>query len=51
LLLIFRTHFRPEFVNRVDDFITFEPLRPSQIKQIVVLRAQVRVPTSSIMSV
>jgi hypothetical protein len=25
----------------VDDFITFEPLRPSQIKQIVVLRAQV----------
>ncbi len=35
-----RTHFRPEFVNRVDDFITFEPLRPDQIKQIVVLRAQ-----------
>jgi hypothetical protein len=26
----------------VDDFITFEPLRPDQIKQIVVLRAQVR---------
>jgi len=35
-----RSHFRPEFVNRVDDFITFEPLVPAQIKQIVVLRAQ-----------
>ena len=35
-----RSHFRPEFVNRVDDFITFEPLQPEQIRQIVVLRAQ-----------
>ncbi len=31
----------PEFINRVDDFITFEPLQEEQIKQIVVLRAQV----------
>ena len=22
-----RTHFRPEFINRIDDFITFQPLR------------------------
>jgi len=36
-----RSHFRPEFVNRVDDFITFEPLHKEQIKQIVVLTAQV----------
>ena len=35
-----RSHFRPEFINRVDDFITFEPLQPDQIRQIVVLRAQ-----------
>mmetsp|Transcript_3666 Transcript_3666/g.9911 ORF Transcript_3666/g.9911 Transcript_3666/m.9911 type:complete len:1013 (+) Transcript_3666:189-3227(+) len=35
-----RSHFRPEFVNRVDDFITFEPLHKEQIKQIVVLTAQ-----------
>eukprot|EP00195_Chlamydomonas_chlamydogama_P016479 CAMPEP_0202907142 /NCGR_PEP_ID=MMETSP1392-20130828/41493_1 /ASSEMBLY_ACC=CAM_ASM_000868 /TAXON_ID=225041 /ORGANISM="Chlamydomonas chlamydogama, Strain SAG 11-48b" /LENGTH=196 /DNA_ID=CAMNT_0049595921 /DNA_START=1 /DNA_END=588 /DNA_ORIENTATION=+ len=35
-----RSHFRPEFINRVDDFITFEPLREDQIRQIVKLRAQ-----------
>ena len=35
-----RGHFRPEFINRVDDFITFDPLQPGQIKQIVSLRAQ-----------
>lgn len=35
-----RTHFRPEFINRVDDFITFDPLRMDQIKQIVHLRSQ-----------
>ncbi|KAG2489942.1 hypothetical protein HYH03_011574 [Edaphochlamys debaryana] len=34
-----RTHFRPEFINRVDEFITFDPLQPDQIKQIVALRA------------
>lgn len=22
-----REHFRPEFINRLDDFITFQPLR------------------------
>jgi ATP-dependent Clp protease ATP-binding subunit ClpB len=36
-----RKHFRPEFINRIDDYITFEPLQPAQIKKIVVLRAQV----------
>ncbi|GIL56898.1 hypothetical protein Vafri_12190 [Volvox africanus] len=35
-----RSHFRPEFINRVDEFITFDPLQPDQIKQIVALRAQ-----------
>ncbi|KAG2438777.1 hypothetical protein HXX76_005319 [Chlamydomonas incerta] len=35
-----RAHFRPEFINRVDEFITFDPLQPGQIKQIVLLRAQ-----------
>ncbi|GIL90720.1 hypothetical protein Vretimale_15810 [Volvox reticuliferus] len=35
-----RSHFRPEFINRVDEFITFDPLQPEQIKQIVALRAQ-----------
>ena len=35
-----RSHFRPEFVNRVDEFITFDPLVREQIKQIVRLRSQ-----------
>ena len=33
-------HFRPEFVNRVDEFVVFQPLQLGQIKQIV--RLQVR---------
>ncbi|GAX72664.1 hypothetical protein CEUSTIGMA_g120.t1 [Chlamydomonas eustigma] len=35
-----RTHFRPEFINRIDDFITFQPLKRDQITQIVKLRAK-----------
>lgn len=35
-----RSHFRPEFVNRIDEFAIFDPLRKDQIKQIV--RMQVR---------
>ena len=35
-----RGHFRPEFINRIDEFITFTPLRRDQITQIVRLRAQ-----------
>lgn len=35
-----RGHFRPEFVNRVDDFIIFEPLQLSQIQAIVRLQAK-----------
>ncbi|WIA34267.1 hypothetical protein OEZ86_012610 [Tetradesmus obliquus] len=34
-----KAHFRPEFVNRVDEFIVFEPLVRSQIRDIVGLRA------------
>ncbi|KAF5842392.1 P-loop containing nucleoside triphosphate hydrolase protein [Dunaliella salina] len=33
-----RKHFRPEFVNRVDEFIIFEPLRVNQMAHIVNLR-------------
>ena len=31
-------HFRPEFINRVDDMIVFEPLNNEQIRQIAVLQ-------------
>jgi len=32
-----KEHFRPEFLNRIDDLIIFERLRPEGIKQITVL--------------
>ncbi|HVR28595.1 MAG TPA: ATP-dependent chaperone ClpB [Thermoanaerobaculia bacterium] len=30
-----RTHFRPEFLNRIDDVVLFSPLRIDEIKQII----------------
>ena len=35
-----RSHFRPEFVNRIDEFIVFEPLTHSQIEEIVQLQTK-----------
>lgn len=35
-----RTHFRPEFVNRIDDFIVFQGLQKSQIESIARLQAK-----------
>jgi len=35
---ILRQHFRPEFLNRVDEVILFEPLRKKDIRQIVDLQ-------------
>ena len=35
-----RSHFRPEFVNRVDEYIVFEPLRQTQIERIVRLQVE-----------
>lgn len=34
-----RNHFRPEFLNRIDEFIVFEPLSAAQIGRVVELRA------------
>jgi len=34
-----RSHFRPEFLNRVDDIVIFKPLRPDEIVRIVELLA------------
>ena len=33
-----RKHFKPEFVNRIDEFIIFEPLKRHEIAKIVRLR-------------
>jgi ATP-dependent Clp protease ATP-binding subunit ClpB len=35
-----RLHFRPEFLNRVDDIVLFKPLTRSEIEQIVELMTQ-----------
>jgi ATP-dependent Clp protease ATP-binding subunit ClpB len=35
VLEVLRSHFRPEFLNRVDDLIVFHPLNRSQLRQIV----------------
>ena len=35
-----RVHFRPEFINRIDEFIIFQGLKKNQIKNIVKLQAQ-----------
>ena len=37
-----RAHFRPEFVNRIDEFVVFDPLREGEIRQIVRLQARLR---------
>eukprot|EP00798_Chlamydomonas_sp_ICE-L_P028772 gene28772-31954_t len=37
---VVRGHFRPEFVNRIDEFIVFDPLRLKQIRSIVQLQVQ-----------
>jgi ATP-dependent Clp protease ATP-binding subunit ClpB len=34
-----RTHFRPEFINRIDEFIVFQGLQKNQIQAIVCLQA------------
>jgi hypothetical protein len=33
-----RSRFRPEFINRIDEFIMFDPLEQEQIKSIVRLQ-------------
>ncbi|MBP3774387.1 MAG: ATP-dependent chaperone ClpB [Bacteroidaceae bacterium] len=40
MLNILKGHFRPEFLNRVDEIIMFEPLNQSQIEEVVRLQIQ-----------
>jgi ATP-dependent Clp protease ATP-binding subunit ClpB len=35
-----RRHFQPEFLNRIDEFIIFDPLSSAQIATIVGLRCK-----------
>jgi len=38
-----RNKFSPEFINRIDEFIIFEPLKKEQVREIVTLELQVGV--------
>lgn len=38
VLKALRSHFRPEFLNRVDDLILFHPLRQDELRQIVAIQ-------------
>jgi ATP-dependent Clp protease ATP-binding subunit ClpB len=40
IMLQMRTHFRPEFLNRVDDIVIFNPLGREQLVKIVELRLE-----------
>jgi ATP-dependent Clp protease ATP-binding subunit ClpB len=35
-----RDHFRPEFLNRVDEIVLFKPLTPSELERIVELQLE-----------
>ena len=34
------THFRPEFINRVDDMVVFHPLQKDQLREIARIQIQ-----------
>jgi ATP-dependent Clp protease ATP-binding subunit ClpC len=38
IMTVLRSHFRPEFLNRIDETIIFEPLKREQIRSIVQLQ-------------
>ncbi|MGF1459661.1 MAG: ATP-dependent chaperone ClpB [Leptolyngbyaceae cyanobacterium] len=40
VLKALRSHFRPEFLNRVDDLILFHPLLQAQLREIVAIQVQ-----------
>jgi ATP-dependent Clp protease ATP-binding subunit ClpB len=37
---VLREHFRPEFLNRIDDIVVFRPLSPDELTQIVELQVR-----------
>jgi ATP-dependent Clp protease ATP-binding subunit ClpB len=39
-LEVLRSHFRPEFLNRIDDIVVFHPLTPEQLAAIVELQVR-----------
>jgi ATP-dependent Clp protease ATP-binding subunit ClpB len=39
-LEVLRSHFRPEFLNRIDDIVVFRPLTPEELNAIVDLQVR-----------
>jgi ATP-dependent Clp protease ATP-binding subunit ClpB len=39
VLDIIRKHFRPEFLNRLDEIVVFDPLKPDQLREVARLQA------------
>ena len=37
---VLREHFRPEFLNRIDDIVVFRPLTPAELGEIVELQVK-----------
>ena len=37
---VLREHFRPEFLNRIDDIVVFRPLTPAELGEIVDLQVK-----------
>ncbi len=40
IMALMKEHFRPEFLNRIDDIVIFSPLQMGQMKQIVEIQLQ-----------
>ncbi len=40
ILKLLQQKFKPEFLNRIDDIVIFQPLTPSQLRQIVVIQLE-----------
>ena len=45
-----RGHFRPEFINRIDEFVMFDALKREEIKQIVRLQVRTDISSSSLVA-
>ena len=39
VLRMARQHFRPEFLNRLDDIVVFQPLQPQQLRDVARMQA------------
>jgi len=41
ILQLLQQQFKPEFLNRIDDIVIFQPLKPEQLRKIVVIQLEI----------